>query len=414
VLAGLARFQGTAEAFWPVYLRAIGEALPARRVLLLTSAVGRPWQARAQWASGAADHDDDAQWTLDLVGRASPALPLVLRNEHDELALAMLPGRSAEGTGPVAAVVALAVDAGVWDEPSLQTWATLVASIPSVWLASTAGEPAAVPSASPDDDRGAAGQVGSAGPVPDEVLRRAERVHEVLQTSLRLQQQDRFMALAMAVCNEIALQYRCERVSLGWVKGHYVRLSAVSHVENFDPRAGATRALEAAMEEAMDQACVLAVPPQADGGQAVQAHQAYAEAVGLRGAVVSVPLADGQSVHAVLTLERQAGALQPEEQWELQLLMQSVSRWMRHLQHHDRWWGARLRDAVAQHWAGLLRPRHTAAKLGVAAAAASVVLLLLLPLALPCRCDPGDPQPGPPVHARPLRRLPEPCECAGW
>jgi hypothetical protein len=223
VLAGLARFQGTAEAFWPVYLRAIGEALPARRVLLLTSAVGRPWQARAQWASGAADHDDDAQWTLDLVGRASPALPLVLRNEHDELALAMLPGRSAEGTGPVAAVVALAVDAGVWDEPSLQTWATLVASIPSVWLASTAGEPAAVPSASPDDDRGAAGQVGSAGPVPDEVLRRAERVHEVLQTSLRLQQQDRFMALAMAVCNEIALQYRCERVSLGWVKGHYVR-----------------------------------------------------------------------------------------------------------------------------------------------------------------------------------------------
>jgi len=46
------------------------------------------------------------------------------------------------------------------------------------------------------------------------------------------------MAAAMTFCNEIASRYRCDRVSLGWIKGAYVRVQAVSHMERFRKKDG--------------------------------------------------------------------------------------------------------------------------------------------------------------------------------
>src|SRR5688572_31830023 len=63
----------------------------------------------------------------------------------------------------------------------------------------------------------------------------------------------RFLATALAFCNGLSTTFRCQRVSLGWFEGGYIRLRAISRTEKFDPKMQAVRALEAAMDEALDQ-----------------------------------------------------------------------------------------------------------------------------------------------------------------
>eukprot|EP01031_Cornospumella_fuschlensis_P034271 gene34271-41483_t len=255
-LAALAHFDGPLEAFWPLYLQAVAQALTARRVLLLTSAVGRPWQARAQWPAQGADAPGDADWTLLLVEQVKDGLPHAQCNEADELALVMM-APSDPGT-PVFAVVALDVDTREWEEDGLCAWAALAAPIPALFgvqsqsrAQALAAQKALQTAAAPAP--GSAVTADSVAPAHSEadVQTRAERLHDILRLSIALSQESRFMPLAMALCNELALRFDCTRVSLGWVDGHYVRLVAVSHVENFDAKSSASRALEAAMEEAL-------------------------------------------------------------------------------------------------------------------------------------------------------------------
>ena len=44
----LAGFEGSLQSFWEVFLKAVGQSLPARRVVLLSASVGTPWTALAQ------------------------------------------------------------------------------------------------------------------------------------------------------------------------------------------------------------------------------------------------------------------------------------------------------------------------------------------------------------------------------
>src|SRR6185436_4541609 len=61
----------------------------------------------------------------------------------------------------------------------------------------------------------------------------------------------RFIAAAMTFCNVLANHFGCERVSLGWVDGGYVRLKAISRTERFDRQMQAIQLRESAMEEAL-------------------------------------------------------------------------------------------------------------------------------------------------------------------
>jgi hypothetical protein len=40
-----------------------------------------------------------------------------------------------------------------------------------------------------------------------------------------------FIAASMALCNELASRYQCERVSIGWLKDRYIRIQVISHME---------------------------------------------------------------------------------------------------------------------------------------------------------------------------------------
>ncbi|OYU12147.1 MAG: hypothetical protein CFE38_08560 [Comamonadaceae bacterium PBBC1] len=385
-LASLVRLGGTADQFWPQYLQAVGQSLDARRVLLLASSVGRPWQARAQWPARGAEQSGDADRTLAMVGDVRNGQPRVHRNDQNQLALVMTPSAdSADSGAQVLAVVALDIASKAWDETGLLAWAALAEWVPSQWvmnLAMSGLEPEdKVSHESAHSDRTAAPETAQ---VDRHDQDRAQTLHDVMRLAIRLQEEKHFMAMSMAMCNELALRFACERVSLGWVDRHDLKLTAVSHVEHFDPKSQATRSLEAVMDEALAQESVLVYPPEPGTDPVLRAHQAYCEKVGTT-CITTVPLLHAESVMAVLCLERQAGTLTAAQLWELQLIADAVARWQFTLHDQDRWFGARWWDALNRQAEQIFKPSHTAFKL--TALTLSVLLALLSLLSWPYRVD---------------------------
>ena len=110
-----------------------------------------------------------------------------------------------------------------------------------------------------------------------------------------------------AFATELATRLGCDRVSLGALHAGRVRVRALSHSGQFSKRANLVRAIELAMEEAVDQRETVMHPP-ADGAspQVTLAHaQLLAESEA--GAVLTLPLARGEHVVGALTLERPGG-----------------------------------------------------------------------------------------------------------
>ena len=112
---------------------------------------------------------------------------------------------------------------------------------------------------------------------------------------------------AAAFVTELASRLGCDRVVLGILKGRQVKVCAVSHSAQFDQRANLLRAVEAAMEEAIDQAEAVVFPPERDN-RAVVAHaheHLLRESEG--GSAATFPLTSAGRVVAALTLERAPG-----------------------------------------------------------------------------------------------------------
>ena len=57
---------------------------------------------------------------------------------------------------------------------------------------------------------------------------------DLLDLLLLLNNEERFMAAAMMLVNEVAARFQCARVSLGWQESGYVRLQSISHMERFE------------------------------------------------------------------------------------------------------------------------------------------------------------------------------------
>jgi hypothetical protein len=110
-----------------------------------------------------------------------------------------------------------------------------------------------------------------------------------------------------AFVTELATRLGCDRVALGTLSGKRVKLRAVSHSAQFDERANLLRAVEAAMEEAVDQAEVVVSPPPRENLPVVShAHELLLRESGAVSAV-SFPLRSEEQVVGALTFERSAG-----------------------------------------------------------------------------------------------------------
>ncbi len=93
---------------------------------------------------------------------------------------------------------------------------------------------------------------------------------------------------AAAVLNELAIELQCERVSLGFVKGYRIEVDAISNSAKFDKKTNLLRAIQEAMQEAVDQQHSIHYPQQ-DGFELRKKHQVLSE-IGHSGSLLSVPI----------------------------------------------------------------------------------------------------------------------------
>lgn len=185
---------------------------------------------------------------------------------------------------------------------------------------------------------------------------------------------------ATEICNQLADVFSCDRVSIGFMHGLSPRVGAVSHRLHFERRAPLLQALEAAMEEAVDQRSVVAWPNDKAAGQLICRAHAELGARGTSGAVCTVPLEDGGTIMGAITLER-AGR-RPFDNYELasvrgvaQLagpLLALKLRETRPLARH-------LLDAARERYAKLRGTGHIAYKIKAGALAVAIAALLFVP-----------------------------------
>ncbi len=135
----------------------------------------------------------------------------------------------------------------------------------------------------------------------------ADRLVAVIELSATALQHDRFQGAATAVATELASELLCERVSISFLKGKHAKVAAISHSAAFGKKANIVRAIEAAMDEAIDQQATIRFPRSDDEGplQVTRSHEKLVTEHG-SGAICTVPLAQGERLLGAITLERPA------------------------------------------------------------------------------------------------------------
>jgi multidrug resistance efflux pump/GAF domain-containing protein len=202
------------------------------------------------------------------------------------------------------------------------------------------------------------------------------RLQTVLELVGHILEHDRFYACQMAFVTELATRLKCDRVSIGFVRGGHVRLGALSHTAQFKKETNLIRAIEAAMQEAVDQQVSIRYPvPPETTPQISRSHTELAGQHGL-GAHCTVPMMGREKTLGAITLERPAE--RPFDS-EAVALCEAVSALAGPLleikQQDDRWLAAKGID-VARRWIGyMIGPGHIALKLTIAVIAGMIVFL---------------------------------------
>ncbi|MHC4171820.1 MAG: HlyD family efflux transporter periplasmic adaptor subunit [Planctomycetota bacterium] len=185
------------------------------------------------------------------------------------------------------------------------------------------------------------------------------RLHRAMETLSAINQQNRFTSTAMTLCNEVASQWQSERVSIGFLKGRYVQLRAMSHTEDFSRKMKIIQDIESAMEECLDQDCEVLYPPSQEATYISRAAGQLSRQHGPL-AVLSLPLRQDGEVRAVLTLERPAGrSFSIEEVEAIRLTCELCTARLLSLYEHDRWIGAKAAARARSVLAAVVGPRHT-------------------------------------------------------
>ncbi len=131
-----------------------------------------------------------------------------------------------------------------------------------------------------------------------------ERLQMVLDLLVSAVEQDRFQPAAMAFATQLATKLECDRVSLGFEDGEKVQVQALSHSAEFGKQMNLVRAIEAAMDESLDQQAVVVYPSPPDAAPLViRAHEELARQHG-SGAICTVPLSSNGRYFGGLTFER--------------------------------------------------------------------------------------------------------------
>jgi GAF domain-containing protein/biotin carboxyl carrier protein len=202
------------------------------------------------------------------------------------------------------------------------------------------------------------------------------RLQKSLETLSAINQQKKFVSAAMAFCNEIAAQWQCERVSLGFLKGRYVQLKAMSHTEDFSRKMKVVQDIESAMEECLDQDTEILSPAPIESAYITRAAEKLASRYGPL-AILSLPLRlDGKAL-AVVTLERPAEKIFSHDEIEtVRLACELCTARLANLYEYNRWIGATLAAKSRNLIAAFVGHKHTWIKLTAILCCAAILFLI--------------------------------------
>jgi multidrug efflux pump subunit AcrA (membrane-fusion protein) len=358
-LLGLSEYVGPPSGFWSAYLQRLLPAFGASAAWVMVRQSRQPWQVALNQGLGPAHSAAFAARLLQAAQQALEQDTAWLPHEQEgELLAASLPV-SPEARAPQAVLL-------LWFDADVAAQKALLGVVLPFALQI------------PQDYQ--QGQLRRQLQGDSLALEKGvRRLYDVLDLAQRLGQEQHFVQLAMMLCNELSTRFQADRVSLAWVHDSHIKLIAISHVENFDKKANATRDLIAAMEEGLDQQVVVAFPsPDGQGAGLSRAHESFVRLHGV-GALTTVPVWLGDEVLAMLAVERSSGALTGPERWEMGLLVRAVARVLRDVRAQDRWFWLRWKDAAFKALGAWVGPRHIGMKLGIAAALAAVAVLTFLP-----------------------------------
>jgi len=188
------------------------------------------------------------------------------------------------------------------------------------------------------------------------------RLRVAMETVAAVNEHDRFAGAGMAMCNEVASRWQCDRVGLGFLKGRYVHLKALSHTEKINRKMKLVQDIEASMEECLDQDVEVLYPAADD---ATYVSRAAAELSRLHGpmTVVAMPLRRDGEVVGVLTAERaQDSPFMLEDIEALRLTCDLCTARLVNMHKSDRWFGALAVASVRRGLGHLVGPKHTLGK----------------------------------------------------
>jgi hypothetical protein len=356
-LIELRRFPGAAKDFWPRFLQACAQLALADMAVLMVGKPGQSprWQKIGECTSGPGQPGLRSAFQAfvdQAAGRALAEDRFV--EEDDETSGAFTLGLRLKLLRPEDEVVLVAQVLDFTESAARDALArlALAADTPALYQGHLAARQA-------QND--------------------VEKFATVLDLMVPVNAEKRFLAAALALCNATAARLECERVSLGWREGGYVKLKTISRTEKFDRQMAAAQALEAAMEECVEQDEEV-IFPAPDGTTAVtRDHEKYAKEQNA-GHVVTVPLRrEGEPV-AVLACERVASAFSQTELQQLRLLCDQLTPRLVELKKFDRWFGARWVASARETFAKALGPERTWTKVAAIASTAAVLSLFLVRL----------------------------------
>jgi len=205
----------------------------------------------------------------------------------------------------------------------------------------------------------------------------SDRLITVLETVATSVHHQRFQEAVTAVATELAGRLGCERVCIGFLNGKHAEVKGVSHSATFGKKANLIRAIEAAMDEAMDQQATVVYPAAEDGPlQVTCAHANLNENHG-KAEICTVPFTDGDQLLGAITLEMPSG--EPLDEKTIRLCEHAASLLGPILEvkrKDDRWLIRKALDSAKEHARKLVGPRNVGLKL--TAGTAAVLLLFII------------------------------------
>lgn len=188
-----------------------------------------------------------------------------------------------------------------------------------------------------------------------------------------------FAGAARAFVTELAMELGCDRVSIGFLRRGRAQLAAISHSSHAGKRTNLIRAIEAVMDEAIDQQATIVHPPPGDALPAgTQAHADLADQHGA-GALCTVPVVYAGETCGALTLERPGDEPFDEPQiQQCEAAASLVGPLLEVMRRDDRWVVAKVWRALRQQLEQLFGPRHVALKLAAAAVVVGAVFFALV------------------------------------